>query len=100
MAYQKKKRQNNRSLEKRFNYHVKRSFAPRKHGLKIGDPKHSYSSGFVDAFSNDDENYYSEIKAEYGKRSAKSYSLGFSRARKAQKEYSKKMGRPFHTEDY
>ena len=79
------------SVEQRFNYHSSREYSCVKHGIKFGGTKHSYSIGFVDAFSGRDNT--SAIIREFGKRSGKAYSIGYKRGRKASFDYFNKTGK-------
>ena len=79
------------SIKDRFNYHTSREKNCSKHGIKFGGSKHSYSCGFVDAFSGRDNT--SATTREFGKRSGNAYSLGYKRGRKASLDYFNKTGK-------
>lgn len=91
MAFKKNtppRKKSNYSIEDRLSYHLSRENNCGKFGIEFGGTKHSYSSGFADAFSGRDNT--SAMTSEFGKRSGNSYSVGYKRGRKAAFDYFKK----------
>lgn len=78
------------TFEEKYNYHQSRVRSCARYGLKFGDPKHSYSDGFVDGV-NFRNNAHSTTR-EFGKASGKAYTLGYNRAQNEIKKHVKKHG--------
>lgn len=75
------------SIAERYKYHRKRDSNWGDFGFQTyGDPKITYSTGFVDAFNGVRSND-STITHYYGKRSGTAYLRGYERGRKAKHEY-------------
>lgn len=82
------------TVEERLEYHSKRARAPGRFNLKYGEPKHSYSDGFREAFTG--RNNESPTRREFGEKSGNAYAAGYKRGDKAAKEYFLKTGKqPF-----
>lgn len=82
------------SSEEKFRYHNDRYYSCGKYGLKFGGTKHCYSVGFRDAFKG--RNDVGAVKSEFGRKSARAYTLGFKRGEKSAWEYLKRTGKqPF-----
>ena len=79
------------SSEDKYFYHSSRESACGRYGLNFGDPKHCYSSGFVDAFHGRDNTH--GYKAEFGQKSGNGYAMGYRRGKKAAAEYFKRTGK-------
>lgn len=82
----------------RYNYHNSRDRSPGRFGIKMGDPKNSYSAGFVDAFHGVNNSYV--IRSEFGKHSARAYDRGRRVGVLAAKKYSNNTGKPSFTIEY
>lgn len=91
MGRKQRNRGNQYTIEERFKYHTERDTACGKFGLEFGSPKHTYSSGFRDAFMNIDNR--SGVRSEFGAKSARAYSSGHARGEKAAREYFDKTGK-------
>ena len=77
--------------EQRISYHTKRDTAHGHFGLTFGEPKHTYSIGYVDGALG--KNNKRVIKAEYGAKSSYAYEAGHKRGAKAGEAYFKKTGK-------
>ena len=88
--YSKKKRGRLFSSEEKWKYHKSRQYSASKYGIKFGDAKYCYSSGFTDAFTGHDNSR--AITAEFGKKRGEAYSAGYDRGSKARKEYFTRTG--------
>ena len=92
MAYNKnKKRFKKFSPLQKFNYHSSRYYSPKRHGIRFGSLKHTYSVGFVDAFHA--INNYTGIVAESGKKAGKAYLQGNKRGWNTAYKYKKTTGK-------
>lgn len=90
-SFFKKKPKKMFSVEERFVYHNDRYLRSAKNGLKFGGIKHSYSMGFVDAFSGRDNTL--ATRHEFGDKSANAYSRGYKIGRKAVFDYYRDTGK-------
>ena len=82
------------SSEEKYCYHKSRVYSAAKHGIKFGDPKHSYSIGFSDGFKDIDNT--SSMKSEFGKKSGNAYAIGQRRGVAAAREYFMRTGKDPH----
>lgn len=73
------------SVKQRFDYHNDRYFGCGRYGLEFGGTKHSYSTGFRDAFYGC-HNTDSVIR-EFGKKSGVAYESGYKRGLRAAEKY-------------
>ena len=78
------------SSEEKYRYHNSRVGSAAKHGIKFGDPKHSYSCGFTDGFHG--INNTRALKRELGKKSGNAYAIGQRRGEAAAHEYFMRTG--------
>ena len=71
------------TLREKVAYHKSRDMHPKKHHLRFGSPKHTYSVGYVDGYENELNNARSYKK--YGKKSLFSYLKGYNRGKRARR---------------
>lgn len=79
------------SIEQRFSYHFERERHPLKNKIKYGGPKHSYSTGYREAFSG--HNNESGQRREFGQESGNAYIMGYRRGERDAYTYWKKTGK-------
>ena len=72
------------STEDKLKYHTKRDLNPKGFGLVFGEPKHSYSMGYLDGFDGTNNSRF--VESHYGKRSSISYEFGRKRGLLARKK--------------